>query len=126
MNTKSQFSLLVIVIIVGRCKKKAKKKELFIQTFATGKKICIVYRKCQKRKSEEIRHSQNRIFSAVFSSKYRKTESFFILIFSCSENDFFSNFERTVCFGNRYDKGILNIRPLLCKSIDILLRSVLS
>ena len=92
MNTKSLFSVLVIVIIVGRCKKKAKNVNL--RKYGTP--------------------------------KYKKTEPFLRLMFSRSENDFFSNFEGTVCFGNRYDKGILNIRPLLCKSIDILLRSVLS
>ena len=42
MNAKSIFSVLVIVIVVGRYKKKGQKNDLFIQTFATGKKcFCI-------------------------------------------------------------------------------------
>ena len=56
----------------------------------------------------------------------QKTEPFFRLIFSRSENVFFSNLEGTVFCGNIYDKGILNFRPLMQKSTDIPLRGVLS
>ena len=74
MNTKSRFSVLVIVIIVSRCKKKAKKLALYPDLCHGKKLICI--EKAKKRKSEEIRHSQNRISSAVFSSKYKKQSHF--------------------------------------------------
>ena len=57
--------------------------------------------------------------------KIQKTEPFFRLIFSRSENVFF-NFDGTVFCGNRCDKGILNFRPLMYKSTDIPLRGVLS
>ena len=39
---------------------------------------------------------------------------------------FFFNFEGLVFYENKYDKGILNFPPLMCKSADIPLRGVLS
>ena len=66
------------------------------------------------------------IISCRIFFKLRKTEPFSRLIFSRSENVFFSNFEGTVFCGKKYDKGILNFRPLMCKSTEVLLRGVLS
>ena len=52
MNTKSRFSVLVIVIIVGRCKKKAKKLALCPDLCHGKKLICI-----ENAKNENLRKS---------------------------------------------------------------------
>ena len=74
MNAKSLFLVLVIVIVVGRCKKKDKKMTSLSRPLPREK--INLHRKCLKTKSEEIRHSQNQISSAVFSSKCKKQSHF--------------------------------------------------
>ena len=103
---------------------KGQKKKALYPDLCHGKKlICIENAKnenLRKYGTPKIEYSvpyvlQNAINSTIFAKH-------FFPLRKC----FFSNFGETAFFENRYDKGILNIRPLMCKSIEILLRVVLN
>ena len=123
MNTKSLFSVLVIVVIVGSCKKKAKKRALYPDLCHGKKLICI-----ENAKNENLRkYGTPKIeYLVPYFLQNTKNRAIFQINFFPLRECFFFNFGGTALCDNKYDKGILNIRPLLCKSIDILLRSVLS
>ena len=108
---------------MGRCKKKAKKLALYPDLCHGKKLICI-----ENAKNENLRKSGTPKIEYLVPDFLQNTKNraIFQINFFPLRECFFSNFGGTALCDNKYDKGILNIRPLLCKSIDILLRSVLS
>ena len=111
------------MIIVGRCKKKAKKLALYPDLCHGKKLICI-----ENAKNENLRKYGTPKIAYLVPDFLQNTKNraIFEINFFPLRKCFFANFEGIVFCGNKYDKGILDFRPLLSKSIDILLRSVLS